>query len=192
LFTELEPIARNERFAVIAYGENASDVGDYRPGAQAAREFQVRAPLKEAGLTKADIRELSAELGLPTADKPQMACLSSRIPYGEGVTPEKLRMIESAENVLRDLGFYDVRVRHHELGNNRSDAGALNLPGVAPALVVRPQYLARIEVGPEDMKRFLEGGASSRIADAFRNIGYAHVTVDLQGYRRGSLNSVVR
>ena len=96
LFTELEPLARAENFAVIAYGENASDVGDHRPGAKAAAEFQVRAPLKEAGLTKAEIRELSAHLGLPTADKPQMACLSSRIPYGEAVSPEKLRMIEQA------------------------------------------------------------------------------------------------
>ena len=115
LFTELAPLAKAEGFAVIAYGENASDIGDYRPGAQAAAQFQVRAPLKEAGLTKADIRALSAELGLPTADKPQMACLSSRVPYGEAVSPEKLKMIEQAENVLRDLGFYDVRVRHHEL-----------------------------------------------------------------------------
>ena len=106
---------RPKGFAVIAYGENASDVGDFRPGAQAAAEFQVRAPLKEAGLTKADIRELSAQLGLPTAEKPQMACLSSRVPTGEAVTPAKLSMIEEAEYVLRDLGFYDVRVRHHEL-----------------------------------------------------------------------------
>ena len=115
LFEELTPLARAEKFAVIAYGENASDTGDFRPGAQAAAEFQVRAPLKEAGLTKAEIRELSAQLGLPTADKPQMACLSSRVPYGETVTPEKLRMIEQAEYVLRDLGFRDVRVRHHEM-----------------------------------------------------------------------------
>ena len=115
LFTELAPLAKAEGLAVIAYGENASDIGDYRPGAQAAAQFQVRAPLKEAGLTKADIRALSAELGLPTADKPQMACLSSRVPYGEAVTPEKLKMIEQAEDLLRDLGFYDVRVRHHEL-----------------------------------------------------------------------------
>ncbi|MEO6033991.1 MAG: ATP-dependent sacrificial sulfur transferase LarE, partial [Verrucomicrobiota bacterium] len=117
LFTELEPIARDEKIAVIAYGENASDIGDHRPGAKAASEFQVRAPLKEVGLTKAEIRELSAQLGLPTADKPQMACLSSRIPYGESVTPEKLRMIEEAEYVLKDFGFFDVRVRHHELGS---------------------------------------------------------------------------
>ena len=116
LFGQLAPIARAEKFAVIAYGENASDIGDFRPGAQAAAEFQVRAPLKEVGLTKSEIRELSAQLGLPTADKPQMACLSSRIPQGEPVTPEKLAMIEAAENVLRDLGFHDVRVRHHELG----------------------------------------------------------------------------
>src|SRR6266581_1690184 len=115
LFTELAPLAKAEGFAVIAYGENASDAGDFRPGAQAAAEFQVRAPLKEAGLTKAEIRQLSAELGLPTADKPQMACLSSRIPHGEPVTTEKLKMIEAAENLLRDLGFYDVRVRLHEL-----------------------------------------------------------------------------
>lgn len=176
LFTELEPIAREERFAVIAYGENASDVGDFRPGAQAAKEFQVRAPLKEVGLTKAEIRELSAKLGLPTADKPQMACLSSRIPYGETVTPEKLRMIEAAEYVLRDLGFHDVRVRHHEL-NPQSPLGA----GVKT-------HLARIEVGPSELPRLLENGASSQVAEALKKIGYAHVTVDLQGYRRGSLN----
>ncbi|MHB8523283.1 MAG: ATP-dependent sacrificial sulfur transferase LarE, partial [Limisphaerales bacterium] len=115
LFTELAPLARAEGFAVIAYGENASDVGDYRPGAQAAAEFQVRAPLKEVGLSKPEIRELSAQLGLPTADKPQLACLSSRIPHGEEVTPGKLSMIEQSENVLRDLGFHDVRVRHHEM-----------------------------------------------------------------------------
>src|SRR5262249_36041935 len=115
LFLALARLAQAEGFAVVAYGENASDAGDYRPGAQAAGEFQVRAPLKEAGLTKAEIRELSAQLGLPTADKPQMACLSSRVPHGEPVTPEKLSMIERAEGVLRDLGFYDVRVRHHEL-----------------------------------------------------------------------------
>src|SRR5688500_4372459 len=115
LFTELEPLARAEGFAVIAYGENASDIGDFRPGARAAAEFEVRAPVKEAGLTQAETRVLSAQFGLPTADKPQMACLSSRIPYGEPVSPEKLRMIEAAENMLRDLGFYDVRVRHQEL-----------------------------------------------------------------------------
>lgn len=172
LFTELEPIARKERFAVIAYGENASDVGDHRPGAQAAKEFQVRAPLKEVGLTKSEIRELSAQLGLPTADKAQMACLSSRIPYGERVTPEKLRMIEEAENVLRDLEFYEVRVRHHEV-KGLNDA---------------PAHLARIELGAAEIPRLLEGDLFATVADAVKRIGYAHVTLDLAGYRRGSLN----
>jgi uncharacterized protein len=174
LFTQLAPLARAEGFAVIAYGENASDIGDFRPGAQAAAEFQVRAPLKEVGLTKSEIRELSAEFGLPTADKPQMACLSSRIPYGEQVSPEKLGMIEAAENVLRDMGFYDVRVRHHELGTTA--------PGKHPAL-------ARIELGPSELPRLLVEDAFSTVAAALKQIGYAHVTLDLQGYRRGSLNN---
>ena len=177
LFTELEPLAREEGFAVVAYGENASDIGDFRPGAKAAVEFQVRAPLKEAGLTKTEIREISAEFGLPTADKPQMACLSSRIPYGEAVSPEKLRMIEAAENVLRDLGFYDVRVRHHELTIHGGEAAG--------------RCLARIELGQSELPRFLDGGAFSHVADALRTIGYAHVTLDLQGYRRGSLNEAL-
>jgi uncharacterized protein len=171
LFTELEPLARTEGFAVIAYGENASDVGDFRPGAQAAAEFQVRAPLKEVGLTKAEIRELSQRLGLPTADKPQMACLSSRIPYGEEVTPEKLEMVEQAEAFLRDLGFHDVRVRHHEL---------------------KQGYLARIELGATEIARMLDECFYSRAAEALKKIGYAHVTLDLQGYRRGSLNEPIR
>jgi uncharacterized protein len=193
LFEELKIVAQAEGFAVIAYGENASDVGDFRPGAQAAKEFQVRAPLKEVGLTKAGIRKLSAQLGLPTADKPQMACLSSRVPYGEPVTPEKLAMIEAAENVLRDLGFRDVRVRHHELrvtsdkwqvtrSSTTSDANPVTRH-VSPVT-----HFARIEVGPSEMRRFLEDGASTRVAEALKKIGYAHVTLDLQGYRRGSLN----
>jgi uncharacterized protein len=191
LFAELEPLARSEGFAVIAYGENASDAGDFRPGAQAAKEFQVRAPLKEVGLTKAEIRELSAQLGLPTADKPQMACLSSRIPYGDPVTPEKLRMIEEAEAVLRNLGFYDVRVRHHELRVSSSPAkDALR----DPKLEIRnpkpetAQPLARIEVGPGEMAKLLDGDTAARVAAELKRIGYAHVTLDLQGYRRGSLN----
>jgi uncharacterized protein len=187
LFTELEPIARNEKFAVIAYGENASDIGDFRPGAQAAKEFQVRAPLKEVGLTKAEIREFSAQLGLPTADKPQMACLSSRIPYGESVTPEKLRMIEAGENVLRDLGFHDVRVRHHELGQ-KLGVGSEKFVGQGLSGDPRPASLARIEVGPSELPKLLENGVSSKITAALKQIGYAHVTLDLQGYRRGSLN----
>jgi len=181
---------------VIAYGENASDVGDFRPGAQAAAEFQVRAPLKEAGLTKTEIRQLSAQLGLPTAEKPQMACLSSRIPYGEPVTEEKLRMIERGENVLRDLGFYDVRVRHHELRAS-SVAGAVARTGQEQAQVETPlstpaRHLARIEVGPSEISRFLENGLAARVSEALKEIGYVHVTLDLQGYRRGSLNEDAR
>ena len=168
LFTELQPLARVEGFAVIAYGENASDVGDHRPGAVAAGEFQVRAPLKEVGLTKQEIRELSAALGLPTADKPQLACLSSRIPYGEPVTPDKLRMIEQAEYALRDRGFYDVRVRHHELKNG---------------------HLARIEIGANEISRMFSGDLYSQVASKIKEAGYTHVTLDLEGYRRGSLNS---
>jgi len=181
LFSELAPLAKAERFAVIAYGENASDIGDYRPGAQAASEFQVRAPLKDAGLTKAEIRELSAQLGLPTAEKPQMACLSSRIPYGEAVTERKLSMIEQAENLLRDLGFYDVRVRHHELNGN---SFALEQKSTI--------NLARIEVGHSEMPKFLQGDNSTKIAEALRKIGYAHVTLDLAGYRRGSTNELLK
>lgn len=179
LFTELAPIATAEGFAVIAYGENASDLGDYRPGAQAAAEFQVRAPLKEAGLSKDDIRAISAELGLPTADKPQMACLSSRIPYGEAVTPEKLAMIERAEGVLKKLGFRDVRVRHHELAS-----GA--------ALDSVPQALARIELGEAEIPCFLRDGIAARVGEELQKLGYAHVTLDLAGYRRGSLNAALK
>lgn len=169
LFTGLTPIARAEGFAVIAYGENASDAGDHRPGAVAASEFAVRAPLKECGLTKDDIRSLSARLGLPTADKPQLACLSSRIPTGENVTPEKLRQIEAAENHLRDQGFREVRVRHHEL---------------------RTGSLARIEVGLEELPRLLEPGMAAEVSAQLRSVGYTQVTVDLLGYRRGSTNGV--
>ena len=172
LFSELVPLARAENFRVIAYGENASDVADFRPGAKAAAEFEVRAPLKDAGLTKAEIRELSLQMGLPTADKPQMACLSSRIPHGEAVTEGKLKMIEEAENLLRDLGFYDVRVRHHELGGGSRAA------------------LARIEVGVEEMERVLSEENNRRIAEGMRAIGYAHVTLDLHGYRRGQSSPI--
>jgi pyridinium-3,5-biscarboxylic acid mononucleotide sulfurtransferase len=180
LFRELVPLAENEGYAVVAYGENASDAGDHRPGAVAASEHRVRAPLREAGLTKQEIRALSAQMGLPTADKPQMACLSSRIPYGERVTERKLGMIEQAENLLRELGFYDVRVRHHEL---KSEFGN---PGSEITL-----SLARIEVGENEFARFLQDNAASRVAEALKKIGYTHVTLDLLGYRRGSLNEVI-
>ena len=197
LFTELAPLARSEGFAVIAYGENASDIGDHRPGAQAAAEFQVCAPLKEAGLTKADIRWLSAQLGLPTADKPQMACLSSRVPYGEAVTPAKLRMIEEGEDVLRDLGFYDVRVRHHEMRLSTELARPAEaapsdplhpLRASPPAPAAPVAHLARIEVGPGELAKFLADGVAAKVAAALKTIGYTHVTLDLQGYRRGSAN----
>ncbi len=199
LFEELAPLAKAESFAVIAYGENASDVGDFRPGAQAAKEFQVRAPLKEVGLTKAEIRELSAQLGLPTADKPQMACLSSRIPYGEPVTPVKLRMIEQGEYVLRDLGFYDVRVRHHELGGQDRVSSLESKVTESPITATRSNgleasdfglktHLARIEIGAAELPRLLAAEMAARVAAALKQIGYTHVTLDLQGYRRGSLN----
>jgi pyridinium-3,5-biscarboxylic acid mononucleotide sulfurtransferase len=195
LFEKLVSLARAEGFAVIAYGENASDAGDFRPGAQAAREFKVRAPLKEVGLTKAEIRELSAQLGLPTADKPQMACLSSRVPHGEPVTEEKLRMIESAENVLKGFGFRDVRVRHHDL-SPKSKVQSPKLPGAGAGPwtldlgLETSAHLARIEVGPAELPKLLENGLSACVAEALKQIGYLHVTVDLQGYRRGSLNEM--
>ncbi len=170
LFSELAPLARAEQFAVIAYGENASDVGDHRPGAKAAGEFQIRAPLKEVGLTKDEIRQLSARLSLPTSDKPQLACLSSRIPYGEPVTVEKLRMIEEAEYLLRDAGLREVRVRHHQLSQG--------------------QHLARIELGRDELPGFLASGKWTSVAADIRRLGYAHVTLDLEGYRRGSVNEV--
>ncbi|HZP60544.1 MAG TPA: ATP-dependent sacrificial sulfur transferase LarE [Opitutaceae bacterium] len=191
LFEELTAIAREEGFATIAYGENASDASDIRPGAKAAAEFRICAPLKEAGLTKAEIRALSAQLGLPTAEKPQMACLSSRVPHGEAVSLEKLRMIEAAENVLRDLGFHDVRVRHHELGS--AERGMQNgnalADGIIQSVIQNPKSaivpaLARIEVGPAELPKFLADGTAGRVAGALKQIGYAHVTVDLQGYRR--------
>jgi len=173
LFAKLAPIARAEGFAVVVYGENASDIGDFRPGAEAAAEFLARAPLKEAGLTKADIRALSAALGLPTAAKPQMACLSSRIPYGEPVTPEALAMIETAECLLRDLGFAEVRVRHHRGGAH----------GAVP--------FARIEVPPADIARFLHETTRETVVKRLKAIGYQYVALDLQGYRRGSANEVL-
>jgi uncharacterized protein len=167
LYTHLSAIARDRGIPVIADGSNADDRGDYRPGRQAAREFGVRSPLDEAGLTKLEIRELSRRAGLPTWDEPASACLSSRIPYFSEVTDEKLRMIERAENVLHDLGFRICRVRHHD--------------GVA-----------RLELGREEMARALEPDTADTIDRELRAIGYAHVTIDIRGYRMGSLNEVLR
>jgi len=167
LYTTLSALARARGFAVIADGNNADDRGDYRPGRQAAREFGVRSPLDDAGLTKDEIRELSRRAGLPTWDEPASACLSSRIPYQSEVTSEKLRTIERAENALRAMGFRICRVRHHD-------------------------DLARIELGPEEMGRALEPSMRERIVSEVRAAGYTHVTIDLRGYRMGSLNEGVR
>jgi len=165
LFAHLEPLARERGLAVIAYGENASDMADFRPGAQAAAEFSVRAPLKEARLSKDDIRGISRRLGLPTADKPQMPCLSSRIPHGEVVSAEKTRMIEQAEMMLREMGFAEVRVRHHEAGP-----------------------LARIEVPVDEIAKLKATETFDALEASLKEIGYARVSVDERGYRRGSLN----
>lgn len=190
LFSMLTPIAREEGFDVIVYGENAGDTGDFRPGARAAEEFNVRTPLKEAGLTKQDIRDLSAHLGLPTADKPQMACLSSRVPYGESVTPAKLKMVEEAEMFLHDMGLREVRVRHHEL---RPTAKASSGAGICTPKEAsgQGQHLARIETDAAGIQLLLEEAARLRVSDALKRIGYQHVTLDLLGYRRGSLNEML-
>jgi uncharacterized protein len=167
LYSTLTGLARDRGFAAIADGSNADDRGDYRPGRQAAREFGVRSPLDEADLTKADIRELSRRAGLPTWDEPASACLSSRIPYQSEVTDEKLRMIEQAENALRDLGFRVCRVRHHDT-------------------------LARVEVGRDELPRAVDPEIGAAIVRALRAVGYQYVTLDLQGYRMGSLNEGLR
>jgi pyridinium-3,5-biscarboxylic acid mononucleotide sulfurtransferase len=162
LYTHLSRIAA-ERGAVIVDGNNADDRGDYRPGRQAAREFGVRSPLDDVGLTKDEIRALSRHAGLPTWDEPASACLSSRIPYHTEVTDEKLRTIERAEQVLRDLGFRVCRVRHHD-------------------------ELARIEIARDDMPRALEPDTNRAIVRELKALGYRYVSLDLQGYRTGSLN----
>jgi pyridinium-3,5-biscarboxylic acid mononucleotide sulfurtransferase len=161
LWTRLAEVARERGFRGVLDGSNADDVGDHRPGAVAATENAVRSPLLEAGLTKAEIREWSRELGLPTWDQPAAPCLASRIPYGISVTPERLRQIEAAELGLRALGFRDFRVRHHD-------------------------GLARLEVHPAEIARVADHRA--QIAEAVRAAGFRRVLIDLQGYRRGSLN----
>ena len=162
LYTHLSRIAA-DRHAIVVDGNNADDRGDYRPGRQAAREFGVRSPLDEVNLTKDEIRELSKRAGLPTWDEPASACLSSRIPYHTEVTDEKLRMIERAEQALRTLGFRVCRVRHHD-------------------------ELARVELGRDEMPRALEPEIASAIVRELKAIGYRYVSLDLQGYRLGSLN----
>jgi uncharacterized protein len=162
LYTHLSQIAVSQG-AVVVDGNNADDRGDYRPGRQAAREFGVRSPLDEVDLTKNEIRELSRQAGLPTWDEPASACLSSRIPYHTEVTDEKLRTIERAEQVLRSLGFRVFRVRHHDT-------------------------LARVEIARDEMARALETETSEAIVRELKAVGYRYVTLDLQGYRTGSLN----
>ncbi len=170
LYTHLAALARARGIAAIADGSNADDRGDYRPGRQAAREFGVWSPLDEVGLTKPEIRELSRRAGLPTWDEPASACLSSRIPYFSEVTDEKLRMIERAEAVLHRLGFRVFRVRHH------GDADPL----------------ARIEVGSDELARAVEPDTAAAVDRELRALGYRHVTLDLRGYRLGSLNEALR
>jgi len=162
LYTHLSRLAA-ARGAVVVDGNNADDRGDYRPGRQAAREFGVRSPLDEVDLSKHEIRELSRRAGLPTWDEPASACLSSRIPYHAEVTDEKLRTIERAEQALRALGFRVFRVRHHD-------------------------DLARIEIARDEMPRALEPDTASAIVRDLKAAGYKYVSLDLQGYRTGSLN----
>ncbi len=165
LFSRLLAIADERGIAVVADGFNADDVGDWRPGMKAARERGVRSPLKEAELTKADIRELSRRFELPTWDKPAMACLSSRIPYGQRVTADKLSRIDAAEKALRSLGFRILRVRHYEDG-------------------------ARVEVGPDELARAFELEAA--IVARLSEVGFRSVTIDPKGYRSGSLNEALQ
>jgi pyridinium-3,5-biscarboxylic acid mononucleotide sulfurtransferase len=161
LFTTLHAIAADRGIRWVAYGENVSDAGDYRPGARAAEQHAVRAPLRDAGLTKDDIRTLAAHLDLPSWNKPEAACLASRLPHGTPVTRERLAQVERAESALADLGFAQLRVRHH--GD-----------------------IARIEIPPADFPRAV--AAAEDIVAQVRRAGFRFVTLDLAGYRRGSLN----
>ena len=163
LFTQLKPLAEKHNLRHIAYGVNLDDDGDFRPGQRAAREFSVRGPLKEADMGKHEIRALARFLQVPVWDKPAMACFSSRIPYGKRIDVATLQMIYKAEKVLRDLGFRQVRVRHHD-------------------------KIARIEVERAELPRLLEEHISQVVSDNLRKIGYMYVTVDLLGYRTGSMN----
>lgn len=166
LFTEMHVIAAEESFDTIVYGGITDDLGDHRPGMEAAEMLNARAPLVEAELEKHEIRQLSKDLGLPTWDKPAGACLASRIPYGMRVTLEKLHQVDQAEHFLHKLGFRLVRVRHH--GD-----------------------IARIEAPPEDLPRLFANDAHTRIVDALKEIGFKYVALDMQGYRTGSLNETL-
>ncbi len=167
LYSRLTALAEEEGIAWIANGTNVDDLGDFRPGLDAASEIGVRSPLSEAGLTKAEIRQVSREMGLRTWDKPAMACLASRVPYGTRVTPEVLRQIEEAESYLRGLGIRDLRVRHHDT-------------------------IARIEVGTDSISLLAQEGVRRDLVRHFRSLGYAYVTLDLSGFRSGSMNEVLQ
>lgn len=161
LFGKLTDLAKTRGFAVVLDGTNASDTSDFRPGMRALKDYNVRSPLLEVGLTKSEIREIARMLQLPTADKPAMACLASRLPYGSAITPEKLRQIEHAEEFLFGLGFSQVRVRHYD-------------------------EMARIEVPPDEMPKLL--AHRDAVATQLKQLGFRYVTLDLGGYRSGSMN----
>ena len=163
LFSQLKPLAEEHHLRYIAYGVNKDDDGDFRPGQRAAREFDVRGPLKEAGMGKREIRAVARMLGVPVWDKPAMACFSSRIPYGHKVDVASLQMIYEAEKLLHQLGFRQLRVRHHDT-------------------------IARIEVERSEIARLIDEDMSRMVTDGLRKIGYTYVTVDLMGYRTGSMN----
>ncbi len=163
LFTKLNELAAREGIACVADGNNADDVGDFRPGMAAGHRLGARSPLQEAGLTKVEIRAIARELGLRVWDKPAAPCLSSRIAYGQAVTPEKLRQIGQAESLLRRLGFREFRVRHHD-------------------------QIARIEVKLDDIARLMEH--REQVVATLKELGFGYVTLDLQGFRSGSLNEV--
>ena len=167
LYGRLAALASERGLAVVIDGNNADDRGDYRPGRQAAREHGVKSPLDEADLTKDDIRELAREAGLESWNEPASACLSSRIPYGQEVSNEKLRQIEQAEIVLRELGFRVFRVRHHDT-------------------------VARLEIARSEMARALDPAVNAQLVAALKELGYQYVSLDLQGYRLGSLNEALR
>lgn len=166
LYSLLMALARDVGFAAVASGVNKDDLGDFRPGLEAGRQHAVRTPLADEGLSKADVRDLAAHLGLSIHDKPASPCLSSRVQYGESITPEKLRRIEAAESFLRSLGFSDCRVRHHDT-------------------------LARIEVPVGEVERLAAPAVRAKIDAQFRDLGYQYVTLDLRGLRSGSMNEVL-
>ena len=169
LFRNILRIAGERGLAAVAEGSNMDDMGDYRPGLRAVEELGVKSPLRVAGLAKNEIRQLSRELGLPTWDKPSFACLASRFVYGETITEEKLNRVESAEQLLLDLGVRQVRVRIHGEGGE----------------------LARIEVLPDEMPRLVQRENSVKILNEFRHLGFSYVTLDLEGYRTGSMNETI-